>query len=106
MASDPRFPTWKAWLERANLSATDCERGLRLNDSAAVIRAAVAGNGVALGRTSLVAAELQDGRLVRPFGDAQAFDYAYYVIHRPERASDPGVAAFREWLLEEAQRSR
>lgn len=103
MAFDPRFPTWKSWLEGASLPAADCERGLRLNDSAAVIRAAVAGNGVALGRTSLVAAELQDGRLVRPFGEALAFEYAYYVIHRPERASDPGIAAFREWVLAEAQ---
>jgi len=103
MAFDPRFPTWKSWLEQANLPAANCDRGLRLNDSAAVIRAAVAGNGVALGRTSLVAAELRDGRLVRPIGEAQPFEYAYYVIHRPQRASEPGIAAFREWLLEQAK---
>jgi LysR family glycine cleavage system transcriptional activator len=74
-----------------------------LNDSAAVLQAAIAGNGVALGRTRLVAAHLRDGRLVRPFGEAQPFAYAYYVVHRPQRASDPGIVAFREWLLEEAQ---
>lgn len=101
MASDPRFPTWKSWLGRANLPATDCDRGLRLNDSAAVVHAAVVGNGVALGRTSLVAAELRDGRLVRPFGEAQPFEYAYYVVYRPQRAENSGVAAFRKWLLEE-----
>jgi LysR family glycine cleavage system transcriptional activator len=103
MAFDARFPTWRSWLEQANLPTTNCDRGLRLNDSAAVLQAAVAGNGVALGRTRLVAAHLHDGRLVRPFGEALPFEYAYYVVYRPQRASDPGVAAFREWLLEEAQ---
>jgi LysR family glycine cleavage system transcriptional activator len=103
MAFDAQFPTWESWLKHANLPTTHCDRGLRLNDSAAVLQAAIAGNGVALGRTRLVAAHLRDGRLLRPCGAAQPFEYAYYVVHRPQRATEAGIAAFKEWLLEEAR---
>ena len=65
------FPTWRSWLKKAGYrDNVDCDRGLQINDSAAAIQTAVAGNGVALGRTSLVERDLLEGRLVRPFGDA------------------------------------
>jgi LysR family glycine cleavage system transcriptional activator len=102
MAFEGSFPTWRAWLHGAGFADIDCERGLQINDSAAVIQAAVAGNGVALGRTSLVARDLAEGRLVRPFGDDLAYDFAYYIVHRPHVANEPGVVAFKEWLLAEA----
>jgi hypothetical protein len=38
-------------------------------------------------------------RLVRPFGD----DLAYDVTHRPDAANEPGVAAFKEWVLAQAR---
>jgi LysR family transcriptional regulator, glycine cleavage system transcriptional activator len=68
-----------------------------------VIQAAIAGNGVALGRTTLVARDLAEGRLVRPFGDDLKYDFAYYIVHRPHVAKEPGVVAFKEWLLAEAR---
>jgi DNA-binding transcriptional LysR family regulator len=40
------------------------DRGLQINDAAAAFQTAIAGNGVALGRTSLVARVLAEGRLV------------------------------------------
>jgi LysR family transcriptional regulator, glycine cleavage system transcriptional activator len=42
-------------------------------------------------------------RLVRPFGDDLAYDFAYYVTHRPDAANEPGVAAFKEWVLAQAR---
>jgi LysR family glycine cleavage system transcriptional activator len=106
MASESSFPTWRSWLERAGFGNIECERGLQINDSAAVIQAAIAGNGVALGRTTLVASDLAEGRLVRPFGDDLAYDFAYYVVHRPQVAKEPAVVAFKEWLLAEARLDR
>jgi LysR family glycine cleavage system transcriptional activator len=103
MAFESSFPTWQSWLRNAGRDDIDCERGLQINDSAAVIQAAIAGSGVALGRTSLVAKDLAEGRLVRPFGDDLAYDFAYYVVHRPHAANAPGVAAFKEWLLAQAR---
>ncbi|WP_394777263.1 LysR substrate-binding domain-containing protein [Undibacterium sp.] len=98
MRNESRFPTWRSWLAKAGIKGVDSSRGLQINDSAAVIQAAIAGNGVALGRTSLVEKDLAAGRLVRPFGDAQPHEFAYYIVHRKGGAS-PGVAEFRDWLL-------
>jgi LysR family glycine cleavage system transcriptional activator len=45
---------------------------------------------------------LAEGRLVRPFGDDLAYDFAYHIVHRPQADKAPAVAAFKTWLLEEA----
>jgi LysR family glycine cleavage system transcriptional activator len=102
MAFESTFPTWRAWLQREGVTGIDSERGLRINDSAAVIQAVIAGNGVALGRTSLVERDLAEGRLVRPFGASLDYEFGYYIVSRPEAAAAAPVAAFRTWLLEEA----
>ena len=104
MASEPRFPTWRDWHERAGLPAAESGRGVRIDDSAAAFRMAIAGNGVALGRTTLVGRDLAEHRLVRPFGQALDCALAYYVVCRPQEAGDPTITAFRDWLLEEAVR--
>jgi LysR family transcriptional regulator, glycine cleavage system transcriptional activator len=103
MAFESSFPTWRSWLQSVGVGNIDCERGLQINDSAAVIQAAIAGNGVALGRTTLVARDLAEGRLVRPFGDDLEHDFAYYIVHRPQVANEPAVVAFKEWLIAEAR---
>jgi DNA-binding transcriptional LysR family regulator len=74
----------------------ECKRGLQINDSAAVIQAAIAGTGVALGRTTLVASDLAEGRLVRPFGDDLAYDFAHYIIHRPHADKEAVIAELKE----------
>lgn len=105
MAFEDTFPTWRSWLQSAGVAGVESERGLQINDSAAVYQAAIAGSGVALGRTTLVARDLADGRLVRPFGDDLTFDFAYYIVHRPGAGREPSIAAFKEWLLSEAHLS-
>jgi LysR family glycine cleavage system transcriptional activator len=75
---------------------------LHINDSAAVFRMVIAGNGVALGRTMLVEQDLAEDRLVRPFGPSLDCSLAYYVVCRPQNEHDPMVVAFRDWLLQEA----
>jgi LysR family transcriptional regulator, glycine cleavage system transcriptional activator len=104
MASEPRFPTWRDWYQRAGLAAAESERGVHINDSTAAFRMAIAGNGVALGRTTLVGQDLVEHRLVRSFGPALDCTLAYYVACRPQDADDPTITAFRDWLLEEAVR--
>jgi LysR family glycine cleavage system transcriptional activator len=101
------FPTWRSWLQKAGYrDIVDCDRGLQINDSAAAIQTAISGNGVALGRTSLVERDLAQGRLVRPFGDAQSCELAYFLVHRKETADAPPVVAFKEWLIAEAGAQR
>jgi LysR family glycine cleavage system transcriptional activator len=103
MRAAPTFPTWRSWVQKTgNAGRVDCERGLQINDSAAAIHTAISGNGVALGRTCLVERDIAEGRLVRPFPDAQTCELAYYVVHRKDNGNEPAVVAFKEWLLAEA----
>ncbi|WP_250536785.1 transcriptional regulator GcvA [Caballeronia sp. AZ10_KS36] len=96
------FPTWRSWLLHAGIrDAVETDRGLQLNDSAMAIQTAISGNGVALGRTTLVERDLAEGRLARPFDIVQGCELAYYLVHRKESAQSAPVIAFKEWLLEE-----
>jgi LysR family glycine cleavage system transcriptional activator len=57
---------------------------------------------VALGRSSLVAADLAAGRLIRPFGEAQPCELAYYIVQREGIDPTPAAEAFKAWLLAQA----
>ena len=75
----------------------------RINDSAAGLQAAMAGSGVALGRSSLVMGDLNAGRLIRPFGQTQSNPLAYYIVQLSR--SEPSVVTqvFKDWLLDTAR---
>ncbi|MDW8844374.1 LysR substrate-binding domain-containing protein [Erwinia sp. MMLR14_017] len=103
MRDTPAFPTWQSWLQQAGMDVQTGNRVLRINDSAAGLQAAMAGSGVALGRSSLVTADLQAGRLVRPFGDAQSSPLAYYLVEIAKAQPSAAAHSFKEWLLESAQ---
>lgn len=107
MASHAGFPTWEAWLEKAGVAdAAPPLRGMRINNSAAVLQAAIEGHGIALARSVMARDDLSSGRLVRLFPDIGfTLDVAYYVVYRPECAGLPRLSAFREWLLAEAARA-
>lgn len=107
MASDPDYPTWRRWLDAAGYPEIEALHRLRIDNSAAVLQAAIDGQGLALARSVMVRDDLAAGRLFRPFG-APAPDcpltQAYYIVYRPECAELAKVQAFRDWLLEEAAR--
>ena len=67
------------------------------------LQAAINGVGVALGRTSLVQAELESGRLVAPFDVALDTPDGYWLLCPSGRAQRPDMLALRTWLLEEAE---
>lgn len=97
------FATWDAWLEKAGAREVETKRGLRINNSAAVLQAAIDGQGVALARSIMARDDLAAGRLVRLFPEVEfASALAYYVVYRPECATLPKLVAFREWLVREA----
>jgi LysR family glycine cleavage system transcriptional activator len=93
-------PTWRAWKDRARLSALDAEAGITFNDENSAIQAAIAGQGVALLSLALVADELASGALVQPFGpflDGLRYDLVY-----PTGAETRmPVAVLRDWVLAE-----
>jgi len=102
--SSTGFPTWDAWLAHAGISGVATERGMRINNSAAVLQAAVDGQGIALARSVMACDDVVSGRLVRLFPAIRFHSaLAYYVVYRPECISKPKLAAFRDWLVAEAQ---
>jgi LysR family glycine cleavage system transcriptional activator len=103
MDSHTGFPTWDVWLEKAGVTNVAVTRGMKINNSAAVLQAAIDGQGIALARSVMARDDLASGRLVRLFPDISvASMLAYYVVYRPECGSLPRLAAFRDWLLNEA----
>ncbi|GGP19683.1 transcriptional regulator GcvA [Silvimonas iriomotensis] len=102
MAANPDYPTWRRWLDDAGYPEIAAEHGLRINNAAAVVQAALEGKGLALGRSVMVADDLASGRLVRPFGEhISPVPSAYYIVHRPESDNLDKVQSFKDWLLAE-----
>lgn len=99
---------WGTWLDAAGVDTVKVRaRGdLVFNHSEMVLQAAADGLGVALGRSVLVADDLEAGRLVKPFDLQLPTQSAYYVVY-PENAGDrPKIKVFREWLHAEVTRDR
>jgi LysR family glycine cleavage system transcriptional activator len=99
------WPDWRMWLLAAGAKDVDPSHGIRLSLFSLVSQAAIAGQGVALGNTSLVGDDLASGRLIKPFDlSLKAPAFAYYVVSPVAVAERPLVAAFRTWVLTESRR--
>lgn len=98
-------PNWRMWLRAAGIDDVPAERGPRFNLESMAVQAAIDGQGVALVSGAPVAADLAEGRLVRPFpGEAnQATQFCYYLVYPEGQLKRAKVAAFREWILTEVQ---
>jgi LysR family glycine cleavage system transcriptional activator len=99
-AGNPAYD-WETWLAEHGVDNVDASLGLRFNTSADVLNAAVAGAGVAIGKTALAVDDLKSGRLICLFDAIQPEDAAYYVVHAPGAAVRAKVAPFRDWLFAE-----
>ena len=100
---DPDGPDWARWLRAHGLSPRLAQDGIRLGQSSLVLDAAAAGMGIGLGKLRLAEADLAAGRLVSPFGAPWPGAFSYRFLAPPEALSRPGVARFRNWLLDEAR---
>jgi DNA-binding transcriptional LysR family regulator len=94
---------WDTWLAALGVAGLAPAAALHFSQYDQMIHAAVAGQGVALGRSPLVGQALGDGRLVAPFPLSQVVPRGYYVIESPLAAGKPQVRAFVDWLIEEAR---
>jgi LysR family glycine cleavage system transcriptional activator len=101
------WPDWPMWLLAAGVEGVEPTKGIRFKQTALVIQAAVEGQGVALGTTSLVADDLAARRLVRPFDLSLKASprFAYYLVSPRATSERPLTMAFREWVLREVSAS-
>ncbi|RVU36342.1 transcriptional regulator GcvA [Hwanghaeella grinnelliae] len=96
---------WAQWFEAAGVGGINPSQGPYFDMSALVIQAAIQGQGVALGRSTLAATALESGMLVKPFDLTMKMEYAYFVVCPPEHHNRPKVRVFREWLYDEAEKA-
>ncbi|MGH7048435.1 MAG: transcriptional regulator GcvA, partial [Stellaceae bacterium] len=99
---DPLVPTWPMWLKAAGVKDIAGTGGLSFNNMHLALDAAIAGHGVVLAYSTIAAADLAAGRLVRLFSLSLPDQFAYYIVTAPGALERPKVRAFRDWLREEA----
>jgi DNA-binding transcriptional LysR family regulator len=104
---DPDNPSpwlsWSHWLETAGVPGLKPAGSLAFNYYDQVVRAALAGQGVALGRSPLVQDLLQDGSLAVPLMARAATDRGYWVLQAASARGRPEVERFVQWISSEAQ---
>ena len=87
----------------AGVDDFDDSRTIVFGSSSDAVQAALDGNAVALADLAMVANDLSEGRLVRPFGLGikVAPDFAYHLVYPQGSANDARIVAFKDWLLNE-----
>lgn len=100
---DGRGGGWQEWLDAAGVPTLQPRGDLAFGHATLALDAAVRGQGVALGRGSLVVGELKAGTLVRPFEMAVDSSAAHCLLRPAGKAPRPAVTLFREWVLGEAK---
>jgi LysR family transcriptional regulator, glycine cleavage system transcriptional activator len=101
---DPLVPTWPMWLKAAGVKSIPETAGLSFNNMHLALDAAIAGHGVVLAQSTIAAADLAAGRLLRLFSLALPDQFAYYIVTAPGALERPKVRAFRDWLRCEVDR--
>ncbi|MBE9605976.1 LysR family transcriptional regulator [Acetobacteraceae bacterium H6797] len=93
---------WARWLPLLGHAPDACHI-LRFDRFNQAISAAIAGVGIAIGRSPTIDGELQAGRLVRLFAPlSMRYDWAFVLRVRPGVARDPHVTQLVSYLLAEA----
>lgn len=87
---------WTPWFRAAGLPWPEPDSGPRFLDLGLTLEAALAGQGVALGRPSLARHWLASGHLVAPLALAAEPAHAYYLL--PHAGEGP-AARFAAWLV-------
>mgnify|MGYP003576726463 CR=1 FL=1 len=90
---------WQAWLQAEGVSTHQMRRGPFFNHGTLALEAAAAGRGVALACDVLVARDLQEGRLVRPFERRLRTGWSYRLAAPQGRLSAQELEAIRTLLL-------
>jgi LysR family glycine cleavage system transcriptional activator len=92
---------WGHWLSKTENQDVRISTGIQFDTLVTALEMAALGEGIALGRTSLVDNMLKSGRLVAPLEKTVATDEAFYLVYTTAKLISPEVKAFRDWLLQE-----
>jgi LysR family transcriptional regulator, glycine cleavage system transcriptional activator len=102
---DRMLANWEQWFALAGVDLARRRRGPAYSHGSMAIEAAIRGEGVALGRSALVADDIAAGRLVVPFPQFRLkAERGYDLVYRIGNADHPKVCALRDWLAGEIRR--
>jgi DNA-binding transcriptional LysR family regulator len=98
-----RWPwlSWAAWLEAHGIADLVPGGTLTYDQYDQVVNAALHGQGVALGRMSVVEPLVEEGRLVALFGKRMQVPRALHAVYAPGAENRPEARAFVDWLRKE-----
>ncbi|ADU34687.1 LysR substrate-binding domain-containing protein [Variovorax boronicumulans] len=94
---------WEPWLKVMGLEDLRVKSTLRFTQYADAVAAAVAGQGVVIGRLPLLRELVRDGRLVAPLGEGAASHRGYFIEMSRRAASNRDAQDFAQWLRDEAE---
>ncbi|HCM9089387.1 TPA: transcriptional regulator GcvA [Enterobacter kobei] len=93
---------WEAWFEMAGEKNFKCHQGPVWTLGSMATEAAIRGEGVALGRSVLIADDVAAGRLVVPFPQYKLqAERGYDIVYRSDNKDSYKIRILRQWLLEE-----
>lgn len=94
---------WPLWLEAQGVTPSKPLKGPSFSDDHLLVRAALAGQGLALVRDVYARDELRSGQLVQPLTLRWPTHLAYYIVAHPPALERPAVRRLRDWLVAEAR---
>jgi DNA-binding transcriptional LysR family regulator len=95
-------PAWTEWFKHFGAAFRDAGSGLRLNDYALVLQAAMAGEGVALGWMHVCTHPLAQGWLERLGSWEWQTGEGFYLVWSATRPISAHTALVRDWMLRQA----
>jgi LysR family glycine cleavage system transcriptional activator len=94
---------WRLWFEAQGVDAPQDLKGPSFSDDHLVVRAAVAGQGLALVRNVYADDDLRANRLVQALTVRWPTQFAYYAVATPSALQRLAVRYFRDWIAAEAR---
>ena len=97
---------WEPWLQVMGLNDLRMKNSLRFTQYTDAVAAAVAGQGVVIGRLPLLRELVESGSLLAPFGTDVASRRAYFIESSRRAAGNADAQDFVRWLRAEAAAAR
>lgn len=93
-------PTWQQWFAHFNVTTAASAQGLRLNDYALVLQAAMAGQGFAFGWSHLTDPLVVNGTLAARREWTWETGLGFYLVWSQNRPLTPSAIKARDWIIE------
>ncbi len=95
---------WPSWLQAMGVPEVEPAAMLTFTSYDSAVQAALAGQGVALGRRPLIDELMRQHLLVAPFKNETASARGFFLVVEPASAQREATRALASWLLEAARR--